>query len=95
MTYELVLAMVEALGDDASVYETTRDGLDMVDVTLEDFGGFTEDYEELDREYDDAQAVEDFLGALEDTCLMVSGDYYHYYHFEDFVVCVGYASMDI
>lgn len=91
MTREMMVAAVEALGADASLWETK----DTLDVTLEDFEGFDDDWSEVDREYDDEEAVDAFLEMLERECVSQEGDFYVVYHFEGFDVQVGYASFDI
>lgn len=92
MTREMMLAAIEALGADADLFDEDDYCLD---VTLEDFAGFDEDWSEIDREYDDAEAVEAFLEMLDAECVSREGDYYVTYHFEGFDVQIGYASFDI
>lgn len=92
MTREMMVAAIEALGADASLWERS-DGL--LDVTFEDFEGFDEDWSEIDREYDDEEAVDAFLEMLDRECVSREGDFYVTYHFEGFDVQVGYASFDI
>lgn len=92
MTREMMVAAIEALGADASLWERS-DG--MLDVTLEDFEGFDEDWSEIDREYDDPEAVERFEEMLEAECLSHEGNFYVTYHFEGFDVQLGFASFDI
>jgi len=91
MTYEMMIATIEALGADASYYE--HDGI--IDVTLQDFEGFDDDWDEIMRDYDDSQAVIDFEDMLEDECLRKSGDFYVTYYFDGFAVELGYSSFDI
>lgn len=92
MTYEMMVAAIEALGADAFLWEHS-DG--MLDVTIEDFEGFDDDWSEVDREYDDGEAVDAFLEMLEAECSSREGDFYVVYHFEGFDVRIGYASFDI
>jgi len=92
MTREMMLAAIEALGADASLWDEEDYCLD---VTLEDFEGFDEEWSEIDREYDDPEAVERFEEMLETECLSQEGDFYVVYHFEGFDVRLGYASFDI
>ena len=91
MTYEMVLAMAEALGDDATVF--VEDG--NIHVTLEDFGGFDYNWDEIEREYDDPDAVEDFEDMLEEKSLSQEGGFYRFFHFDGFTVTLGYASYEI
>ena len=92
MTREMMLTAIEALGADASLWDEKDYCLD---VTLEDFEGFDADWSEVDREYDDEEAVEAFLEMLEAECSSREGDFYVVYHFEGFDVRLGYASFDI
>lgn len=92
MTREMMLTAIEALGADASLWDEKDYCLD---VTLEDFEGFDADWSEVDREYDDEEAVEAFLEMLEAECSSREGDFYVVYHFEGFDVQLGYASFDI
>lgn len=91
MTREMMVTAIEALGADASLWEDEN----MLDVTFEDFEGFDDDWSEVDREYDDEEAVDAFLEMLERECVSQEGDFYVVYHFEGFDVQVGYASFDI
>ena len=95
MSLEEVVAMVEALGCDAyyDVYED-EDGVE-VSVGLCDFDGFDEDYHEVMRLFDDAEAVDHFEEMLEQECVSYEIDYVSYYHFEGFDVSVRYDSSDI
>ena len=92
MTRDEMITKIEALGDDASWY-TKPDGT--LSVTIEDFEGFDDDWSEVERDFDDAQAVEDFTDMLEEEALSQEGDFYTLYHFEGFDVELGYASFDI
>jgi hypothetical protein len=92
MTYEMMVAAIEALGEDASYYE--YDGV--LHVTFEDFEGFDgSSWEEISREYDDVDAVVDFETMLEAECISFECDFHVTYHFDGFDVELGYASDDI
>lgn len=92
MTREMMITAIEALGADASLFEYS-DG--MLDVTLQDFEGFDDDWSEVYRDYDNEEAVIAFLGMLKTECSSKEGDFYVTYHFEGFDVQIGYASYDI
>ena len=66
-----------------------------IDLTIDDFEGFDKDWSEVDREFVDANAVEEILEWLEENADFIDGNLYHYYHFGDIVVEVGYTSFDI
>ena len=76
MTKEMIIEMLEKLGDDV-----------MFDI---DYKG----NREIEREYD-ADAVDAVLKEIEKSAVSVDGDFYRYYSFEGFEVCVGYCSFDI
>lgn len=91
MTLEMMVEMLEALGNDVTF---DVDGTN-IDVTVEDFGGFDEDWSEIDREFDDEEAVDAFLETLTRECVSQEGDFYVVYHFEGFDLELGYGSFDI
>lgn len=66
---------------------------DRVLVTINDFKGFDEDWEEIDREVNFNE--ENFYNFLKESCISYEEDFYNTYVFEDFQVEVGYASYDI
>lgn len=92
MTREMMIAAIEALGADACLW-VRSDGL--LDVTLEDFEGFDDHWSEIDREYDNEEAVDAFLEMLKTECSSQEGNFYVIYHFEGFDVKLGFASFDI
>ena len=95
MSLEMVVEMVEALGQDAfyDVYED-EDGVE-VSVSIYDFEGFDEDWSEVFRDYDE-EAVDHFEEVLEHECVSYEPDcVVCYYHFEGFDVSVRYSSSDI
>ena len=63
-------------------------------LTVNDFEGFDEEWDEVFREYDE-DAVDALLDTLEEEALFSEGDYYRCHHFEEFTVQVGYTSFDI
>lgn len=91
MTREMLIAALEALGQDVTFDCTDEE----ITVTIQDFGGFDRHWCEIERELDDEDAVDAFLEMLEEKSLSWIGDFYKYYTFEGFSVCVGYASFDI
>ena len=91
MTFEMMIAAIEALGNDA-YYDVVDD---VINVTLNDFAGFDEDYCEIMRDYDNEQAVENFLKMLAKECISFKDKFYKDYKFDGFIVSLGYASFDI
>ena len=92
MTMEMMKEQLEALCEDISFWE--YDDENKLDVTIEDFEGFDEDWCEVFADIDD-DAVEVMIDWLESHCDSHEGDFYYYYTFGDLVVCLGWASYDI
>lgn len=64
-----------------------------LDVTINDFEGFDEEWNEISREYVNAQAVENVLDFLNQ--FNCEGDFYRVYQVDELSVQVGYTSFDI
>lgn len=92
MTIEMMKEQLNALCEDISFWEW--DDENKLDVTVEDFEGFDEDWDEVYADIDD-DAVEKMIEWLESHCDSHEGNLYHYYTFGDLVVCLGWASFDI
>lgn len=91
MTIETILAQLDRISAD-SYYDVNDNH---IDLTIDDFEGFDEDWSEIYRELVDEDAVEEILKWLEENADYVDGDFYRYYHFGEIVVEVGYTSFDI
>ena len=91
MTIETIIAQLDRISAD-SYYDISDNH---IDLTIDDFEGFDDDWCEVDREFVDADAVEEVLEWLEENADCVDGDFYCYYHFGEIVVEVGYTSFDI
>lgn len=91
MTLEVITAKLDTIAQD-SWYEV--DGNEVA-LTINDFEGFDEDWNEVDREFVDEDAVDEVLEWLEQNADRVEGDFYKYYYFGDIEVCVGATSFDI
>lgn len=91
MTIETIIAQLDRISADSD-YSISDNH---IDLTIDDFEGFDDDWCEVDREFVDADAVEEVLEWLEENADCVDGDFYHYYHFGEIVVEVGYTSFDI
>lgn len=92
MTIEMMKEQLNALCEDITFWEW--DDENKLDVTVEDFEGFDEDWDEVYADIDD-DAVKAMIEWLESHCDSHEGDLYHYYTFGDLVVCLGWASFDI
>lgn len=92
MTIEMMKEQLNALCEDISFWEW--DDENKLDVTVEDFEGFDEDWDEVYADIDD-DAVEKMIEWLDEHCDSHEDNLYHYYTFGDLVVCLGWASFDI
>ena len=70
-------------------------GNNAIILTINDFEGFDENWNEVDREFVDEDAVDEVLEWLEENADRVEGDFYQSYFFGDIEVCVEYTSFDI
>ena len=84
--------LVDACGVDATL-ERHSDGAYV--LTLEDFEGFDDDWNEVEREYVNEKAVDALLKWLEANYTERKSDLYIHYVFPDFRLTLGYASFDI
>lgn len=91
MTIEIITAQLDRISED-SWYDVDDN---RINLTINDFEGFDDDWSEIDRELVDAKAVEEVLDWLKENADSSEGDFYEYYHFGDIVVEVGYTSFDI
>ena len=92
MTMEMMKEQLNALCKDITFWEW--DDENKLDVTVEDFEGFDEDWDEVYADIDD-DAVEVMIEWLASHCDSHEGAFYYYYTFGDLVVCLGWASYDI
>ena len=92
---EIIIAMLEKMVEDVDYYVREIDGeKPEIVITVDDFEGFDEDWSEIMRDYDE-EAVDGLIEWLEEHCISEDGDFYSYYHFEEFDVQLGYSSFDI
>lgn len=91
MTIQTILAQLDRISADSD-YEVTGN---RIELTINDFEGFDENWSEIDRKFVDENAVDEVLKWLEENADYVDGYLYRYYHFGEIVVEVGYTSFDI
>lgn len=92
MTKEQIIEVINSLGEDVTYFYYKG----VLHVTLEDFGGFDENWNEIERDYDNPEAVDNFLTMLEKDSRSYDNDgYYEIYSFDGFDVRLGCASFDI
>lgn len=86
------MKMVDACGTDA-IIERHSDGTYV--LTIEDFNGFDEDWNEIEREFENDEAVNALLAWLNANYTKRNANLYVHYIFPDFQLTVGYASFNI
>ena len=92
MDIEMMKEQLNALCEDISFWEYYDEN--RLDVIVEDFEGFDEDWDEVYADIDD-DAVDAMIEWLDEHCDSHESNLYHYYTFGDLVVCLGWASFDI
>lgn len=91
MTIETITAQLDRISAD-SWYDVNDN---YINLTINDFEGFNDDWNEVDREFVDEEAVNEVLDWLEENAGYVDGDFYRYCYFDEIVVVIGYTSFDI
>lgn len=91
MTIETITTQLDRISAD-SWYDVTDE---YIDLTINDFEGFDDEWSAVARELVDADAVAEVLEWLEEKADRVDDDFYRCYHFGEIVVEVGYTSFDI
>lgn len=72
-----------------------RNGDLVYSVVIRDFDGFDENWNEIDRTLNNPDLLEKFINTIEENALAIENDYYADYYFDDYVIHLGYESMDI
>lgn len=90
---EEILKLAKELEEVEDVYINETE--DIIHLDFNDFEGFDENYEEVDREYVFPEKVDKLYNFLKDNCKEHIMDFYQTFVFEDFNVKVGFTSFDI
>lgn len=90
--FDEFMEMVKACGEDVLFAQV---GEGNYNLTYNDFDGFDEHWRELEREYDNEEAVDALEDWMDEHCTSKVGDFYVDYIFPGFVVRVGYSSFNI
>lgn len=94
MNLNMVLNLLELARDDIDIRRYNEGSVHMIAVTVNDFEGFDEKWNEVFRDYD-SELVEAIQTILEKFAIAVVEDFYSQYRFNGFTVVWGYASYDI
>ena len=92
-----IIDMMRELEKNEDIYLDTfhRNGDLVYDVVIRDFDGFDENWNEIDRVPNNLDLLGKFIDAIEENALTIENDYYTDYYFDDYVIHLGYESMDI
>lgn len=91
MTMEMVMELLATAGDDLIV----MDWDDSIDVEVNDFEGFDDDWAEIIRDVKNGELVDEIYETLKREALSVDEDFYVEFQFEGFSLSWGYASYNI
>lgn len=91
MTIEMITAQLDRISAD-SWYDVHDNH---IDLTINDFDGFDDDWSEVAGEFVDEDAIDEVLEWLEENADFSDGDLYEYYYFSEIIVEVSYTSFDI
>lgn len=91
---EKIIAMLEKIHEEDGWYRVDADE-NYIDLTINNFDGFDDEWNEVDHEFENLDAVEEVLDWLEENADSKEGDLYISYYFGEVEVEVGYTSFDI
>ena len=91
MTKQDILKVYKLYEEDISMYEFIDDN--ELQFTIEDFSGFDEDWNEIDREL--TTDINAFIQWIKDNANTIEEDWQTKYIFDDTTVTIRYASEDI
>ena len=89
--FDTLMTLIDACKNDVDFFEEDR----MIDLTIIDFEGFDDNWNEVMRDYDNPNAVDALLDWLNANCVSKVDEFYVIYSFDGFAVQLGYASFDI
>lgn len=89
--FNTVMTMINACKDDVD-FEIEQN---TVYLTIDDFYGFDENWDEIMRDYDHPEEVGTLLDWLDNNCISKTDDLYTAYSFNGFTVHLGFTSFDI
>ena len=91
MTMAMVMELLASAGDDLIV----MDWNDSIDVEVNDFEGFDDEWAEIIRDVENEELVDSIYETLKKEAISVDEDCYVEFKFDGFSVSWGYASYNI
>lgn len=103
MTYTEMINLLESAGEDVTFYTgidyEMKEAVKTIEITFEDFEGFEDDWNEIEREYDNPELVESIINFIEEKNDWNFNDWYYFFEDETcetcFKVYISFASEDI
>lgn len=89
--FDTLMVLINACENDVYFFKGDR----MIHLTINDFEGFDNNWNEIMRDYDNPNAVDALLDWLNANCVSKVNELYTTYSFDGFAVHLGYASFDI
>ena len=89
--FNTVMTMIEACKNDVD-FEIDQNA---IYLTVNDFAGFDDDWNEIMRDYDNPEEVSTLLEWLRNNCITETENFYVVYSFNGFTVHLGFTSFDI
>lgn len=90
MTEARFFELIKALEKVNDIFVRTK--RNKINITINDFAGFDDNWRELDREFVEPKMMDELNKFLYEVC---EGDFYIYGEAFGYEICVGYTSMDI
>lgn len=66
-----------------------------LNIDFNDFDGFDDEWNEIDREYTNENLVNQILNYIETNATLVKDSLYQTYQLDDKIIVIGYTSFDI
>lgn len=89
--FDTLMTLIDACENDVDFFEEGG----MIHLTIDDFEGFDDNWNEVMRDYDNPDAVDTLLNWLNENCAFKVDEFYTIYSFDNFAVQLGYTSFDI
>lgn len=89
--FDTLMALINACENDVDFFEKDK----IIHLTIDDFEGFDDNWNEVMRDYNNPNAVNALLDWLDINCAFKVDKFYTIYSFDGFAVELGYTSFDI
>ena len=66
-----------------------------LNIDFNDFDGFDDEWNEIEREYNNENLVNQILNYIETNAILIKDSLYQTYQLNDKIIVIGYTSFDI